>query len=139
VPRTIDRETLSRARTDVQTFAREVVGEQMWPHQAEVAESTARIRCICSGRQAGKSRTLAIIALHHAFSKRNARVLILSAGEEAAKVLLSDIGLLLSAPLLRGSALEENRSRIVLSNGDLKRPRFDQADPRTIRRSLDPR
>lgn len=114
---TIDRETITRARHDVEVFARAVVGAPLWPHQVEVVRSNARIRIICSGRQAGKSRTLALLALHAAFVQSNALVLVLSAGEEAAKDLLSEIALLCGSALLAGAVVDEHSSRIVLSNG----------------------
>lgn len=114
---TIDGATLRAAATDIDVFARELVHAPLWPHQLELAKSPARIRTVCSGRQAGKSHTLAMLALHTAFAQPGARVLILSAGEEAAKGLLRQIADLASAPLLRGSTVDENRSRITLSTG----------------------
>lgn len=114
---TITHDIIDAARTDIDVFAREIVGAPLWPHQLEFANSPARIRAVCSGRQAGKSRTLALLALHTAFSQPGSKVLILSAGEEAAKGVLADITHLLSAPLMAGSTVEENRSRITLSTG----------------------
>ena len=58
-----------------------------------------------------------MLALHQAFSMPGSKTLVLSAGEEAAKVLLASIGDLLASPLLAGAAVEENKSRIVLSTG----------------------
>ncbi|EYT65058.1 hypothetical protein H483_0102260 [Dietzia sp. UCD-THP] len=113
----IDGATLRAAATDIDVFARELVHAPLWPHQLDLAKSPARIRTVCSGRQAGKSHTLAMLALHTAFAQPGARILILSAGEEAAKGLLRQIADLASAPLLRGSTVDENRSRITLSTG----------------------
>src|SRR5690625_1557735 len=113
----IDAATRRTAATDIDVFARELVGAPLWAHQLELAQSPARIRTVCSGRQAGKSHTLAMLALHTAFAQPGSRVLILSAGEEAAKGLLRQIAELASAPLLRGSTVDENRSRITLSTG----------------------
>ncbi|MDQ3641562.1 MAG: terminase family protein [Actinomycetota bacterium] len=112
-----DRNTVDRARTDVGVFARVLVGEELWRHQLEVVRSPARIRAICSGRQAGKSRTLSILALHTAYATAGARVLILSAGEDVAKELLASIAALAQAPMLAGSVLDENSGRLSLSNG----------------------
>ena len=112
-----DRNIVERARNDAGVFAKELVGEELWRHQLEVVRSRARIRCICSGRQAGKSRTLAILALHAAYATAGARVLILSAGEDVAKELLSVIAALAQAPWLKASVLDENSGRLVLSNG----------------------
>lgn len=113
----IDVSTLRAAAADIDVFARELVGAPLWPHQLELARDGARIRAVCSGRQAGKSHTLSMLALHTAFSVAGSRVLILSAGEEAAKGLLRQIADLSDTPLLRGSRLDENRSRITLSTG----------------------
>lgn len=49
-----DRQTLTRLRDDVALFAEHVVGEPLWPHQVALAEDPARIRAVCSGRQAGQ-------------------------------------------------------------------------------------
>ncbi|QXU55218.1 terminase large subunit domain-containing protein [Rhodococcus sp. LW-XY12] len=114
---TIDRSLIRAARDDIDVFAREIARAPLWPHQLELARSSAKIRAVCSGRQAGKSRTLAVLALHEAFSRPGSRTLVLSAGEEAAKLVLASIAELLSSPLLAGAAVEENKSRILLSTG----------------------
>jgi hypothetical protein len=113
----VDAVDVDRARQNTATFAELLVGESLWPHQRAVVESPARIRCICSGRQAGKSRTLAVVALHDAFRAPNRRVLILSAGEDAAKDLLAHCAMLAESPLLAGSVVDESKSSITLSNG----------------------
>ncbi|MBB5075832.1 terminase large subunit domain-containing protein [Nonomuraea endophytica] len=102
---------------DVRVFAERLIGEPLWPHQAQVALSPARTRVMCCGRQAGKSRTLAVIALHGAFTQAGYRVLVLSAGEDAAKDLMAEISGLASSPLLAGSVVDDNASRVTLTNG----------------------
>jgi Terminase large subunit, T4likevirus-type, N-terminal/Terminase RNaseH-like domain len=113
----LDRQSIEAARTDVAVFAELLIGEPLWPHQLDLARSDARIRCVCSGRQAGKSRTLAVLSLHEAFARPGTRVLIISAGEEAAKDLLSEISALAKSPLLTGSVLDDERHQINLTNG----------------------
>ncbi len=108
---------LRRARRDVAFFAERLLGRPLWEHQQQVVESRARHRVICSGRQAGKSTTLAVLALHSAFAKPGAFVLILSAGEQAARDLLSTCSVLAANPLLAGSVVDDNKSEILLSNG----------------------
>lgn len=112
----LDRATLTAARADASVFASVLVGEPLWPHQAKVLASPARFRCVLAGRQCGKSRALAIAALHTAYRSGGQRVLILSAGEVAAKRLLAEIAALAAAPLLRGSVVDEGRSLVELSN-----------------------
>ena len=108
---------LRRAISDVRVFSKAICGAELWPHQVAVARSPARYRVICSGRQAGKSRLLSISALHKAFTAPGSLTLIVSAGEIAAQRVLADIGDLCTAPLLRGSVVDETKSRVVLSNG----------------------
>ena len=45
---------------------------------------------MCIGRQAGKTRLLAVMALHKAFSAAKRKVLVVSAGDDAAKALLAE-------------------------------------------------
>ena len=114
---TLDRQTVTTARADVSVFAQALVGQPLWPHQAELARSDARIRCVCSGRQAGKSTTLAITALHDAYRAPNRHVLVISAGEAAALDLLAEVSRLASGPLLTGSVIDDQRHQVVLTNG----------------------
>ncbi|MBA2625356.1 MAG: AAA family ATPase, partial [Acidimicrobiia bacterium] len=116
-PQRFDGDLLEGARTDVGIFAEALIGERLWKHQLEVARSPERVRVVNSGRQAGKSRTLAVLALHEAYSGPERRVLVLSAGEDAAKELLRHVGGLCSSPLLAGSVVDENASVVRLSNG----------------------
>jgi hypothetical protein len=98
-------------------FAELLIGEPLWKHQRQVVASLARIRCVCSGRQAGKSRTLAVLALWTAFATPEARVLVLSAGDDAARDLLAHCTALASSALLSGAVVDETLSRLTLSNG----------------------
>jgi hypothetical protein len=110
--------TIKRAARDPVVFAEELVGQPLWQHQAAVVRSPARYRMITAGRQSGKSRTLAIMALHTAYSKAGAQVLVVSAGDIAAKRLLDEVTSLATvSPLLRGSVLDETKSTLILSNG----------------------
>lgn len=107
---------------DVAVFAERLIGEPLWPHQAELASSPARFRLVLAGRQVGKSRTLAVVALHHAFTKAEQYVLLISAGEDAAKDLLQQVaGLATASPWLGGSVAADDMSKVVLSNGSVIR------------------
>jgi hypothetical protein len=90
----------------------------MFDHQVELARCAARVRVVCAGRQAGKSDALAKIALHEAATRRNVLVLVLSAGDVAAKRLLGTCAsLAANSDLLRGSVTDEYKSEMALSNG----------------------
>lgn len=114
---TLTLEDLDRARRDPVVFAEVMVGKPLWPHQVEVARSEARYRIICAGRRAGKSALYAVLGLHQAFSVPGSKVLIVSAGELAAKRLFAEVALMARAPRLGGSTVDETTSTLVLSNG----------------------
>jgi hypothetical protein len=115
---TIDRETLAQARRDPAVFAEVLCGGQaLWAHQVEVAASDARYRVILAGRRAGKSRLLAVLALHAAFRKPKQSVVIVSVGEVASLRVLADVAELCSGPLLNGSVVDELKSLVTLTNG----------------------
>jgi hypothetical protein len=116
--RTAEREVARRAVEDVDYFARAVVGEPLWPHQLEAARSPARVRCLRAGRQVGKSRLLAVLALWEAFRAPDRHVLLLSASESNALDLLAEVtALAMGSELLRGSVSDDSLSRLVLDNG----------------------
>lgn len=104
--------------TDVQGFATSILGRPLWPHQVELATSPARYRCICAGRQSGKSTALAVLALFEAATRRDTLTLLVSAGEVASRRLLEECAsLATSSAVLRGSVLDESKSQLTLSNG----------------------
>ncbi|TQN44402.1 terminase family protein [Blastococcus colisei] len=107
---------------EIGAFAEQLVGQALWPHQLAFARSDARYRVVCAGRQVGKSRGLAIIALHAAATRRNYSVLLVSAGEVASRRLLAECATLAtSSPLLAGSVLDESKGSLTLSNGSVIR------------------
>lgn len=107
-----------RAQEDVGFFAELLLGATLWSHQLEVARSRARYRVICAGRQVGKSRMLAVLAIHDAMRAPGRLVLVVSNGEVAAKRLLSDCAALAqSSPLVRTSVTDEQASVLTLDNG----------------------
>jgi Terminase large subunit, T4likevirus-type, N-terminal len=113
----LDKAALLRAVRDPVEFARVLCGAPLWDHQASVGRSKSRYRVICAGRQVGKSRLLAVLALHRAFSQPGSLTLIVSAGEDAAKRLLTECAALAGVPLLAGSVVEDQSALMLLSNG----------------------
>lgn len=107
---------------DPGAFAEQVLGQPLWDYQLDFARSKARYRIVCAGRQVGKSTTLATLALFEAATRRNVLVLVVSAGEEAAKRLLADCAQLASnSPSLASSVLDEGKSLLSFSNGSVIR------------------
>lgn len=104
--------------TDPGAFAAEVLGQPLWDYQLEFARSAARYRVVCAGRQVGKSTTLATLALFEAATRSNVLVLVVSAGEEAAKRLLADcVSLASNSASLAGSIVDDGKSLLTLTNG----------------------
>ena len=104
--------------TDPGAFADQVLGECMWSYQLDFARSVARFRVVAAGRQVGKSRTLAKVSLFEASTRAGVLVLVVSAGEEAAKRLLADcVALANGSDALRGSVVDDGKSLLTLSNG----------------------
>jgi hypothetical protein len=108
---------LEAARHDAAVFADRLLGEALWEHQLEVVRSPARYRVICAGRRAGKTRVFGVLALHQAVAVPRSKVLIISAGEVAAKRMFQDIAEMAArAPLVAASVDDETKSMLVLNN-----------------------
>jgi hypothetical protein len=117
-----DLDTIRAATRDPAVFAQVLVGQELWLHQRAVLASPARYRLVTAGRQVGKSRMLAVAALHQAFSVPRSTTLVVSAGDTAAKRVLSDVAALAqNAPLLAGSVVDESTQIVTLSNGSVIR------------------
>lgn len=105
------------ARKSLAAFAA-MIGHPLTDWQARDLELTTRTTCILAPRQTGKSRSLAVLALWWAFTHPGARILIVSAGEEASRRLLALIrGIAMQSPLLAGSVLDEQAALLTFSNG----------------------
>ncbi len=105
------------ARDDLQAFA-EMAGRPLTDRQASSLQLAKRVTVVVAPRQSGKSRSMAVLALHQAFRRPRTRVLIVSAGEEAARRLLADVRSIASgSALLRGSVADETAGLLTLTNG----------------------
>lgn len=112
-----DREQLRTARSDLGVFSR-LVDRPLAGWQAGSLRLDRRTSVIVAPRQTGKSRSLAVLALHGAFRRRGQRVLIVSAGEDAARRLLGEVkAIAAGSPLLAGSVVDELAGLVTLSNG----------------------
>lgn len=108
---------LERARHDVLAFSR-LVEHPLTDWQASSLGLDSRITVIVAPRQSGKSRALALLAVWWAFRRPGQRVLIVSAGEDASRRLLSEVRRIVSGcKLLQASAVDEFAGLLTLSNG----------------------
>ncbi len=105
------------ARRSLATFA-EMVGHPLADWQAQSLQLKKRTTVIVAPRQSGKSRSLSVLALHRAFATPGLRVLVISAGDEAAKRLLGEVRrVAMGSPLLRGSVIDDLTALVTLTNG----------------------
>jgi hypothetical protein len=105
------------ARRSLSAFA-DLAGRPLTEQQTDSLMLEARVTVIVAPRQSGKSESLGVLGLHHAFAHSRSRVLIVSAGEEAARRLLARVReIATSSPLLRGSVVDETAGLLTLTNG----------------------
>lgn len=96
----------------------DVVGWPLARWQTAALRLESRTTAIVAPRQSGKSRSLAVLAVWWAFRRREQRVLIVSAGEDASRRLLAEVRRVVNgSPLLAGSVLDEQAGLVTLSNG----------------------
>lgn len=116
-----DRRDRDRIREDVGAFSR-VVGWPLADWQTRAMRLEARTTCVVAPRQTGKSRSVAVLAAHRAFTTPNVFVLIVSASDESAIRLLGVVrDLVTGSPLLAGSVVDEQSRVVRLSNGSVIR------------------
>src|SRR5438445_694106 len=110
--------SMTQPALSVADFAARVVKTRLWPHQRELVESTAFITTVAAARRTGKTEAAEILAMHVAFSYRDCTVIILSAGQDAARRLTESIGARLNREkLTRGAVVDDFATRITLTNG----------------------
>jgi hypothetical protein len=104
-------------RSSLAAFAGEV-GRPLTGWQVRALELERRITAIVAPRQSGKSRSLAVLGLWRAFREPGHRVLIVSAGEEAARRLLAEVrSVAFGSPLLADSVIDDLAGLVTLTNG----------------------
>lgn len=105
------------ARDNLNVFAA-VAGQPLELFQFEALQLRKRTTCLVAPRQCGKSTSLAMLALWWGFRKPSQGVLIVSASDESAKRTLAKVSrIAASSPLLTRSVVDDQKSKVVLSNG----------------------
>ncbi|MDX6690601.1 MAG: hypothetical protein QOG15_2058 [Solirubrobacteraceae bacterium] len=104
-------------RDDFGKFS-QAIGRPLARWQADALTLDAAITVALAPRQSGKSRSLANLALWVAFRRRQQRVLVVSASDDAARRLLADIrAVAAGSKLLAGSLVVEQAQLVTLTNG----------------------
>ena len=110
------RSSLAEAKRDLGAFS-ELIGQPLAPFQVGSLRLEREVTAIVAPRQTGKSRSLAVLALHRAFRRPGQLVLIVSAGEQAARRLLEEVAAMaVASPVLAPSVIDEQSALITLTN-----------------------
>jgi hypothetical protein len=109
---------LPNFRVDFYAFA-EACGCPLTVRQAGSLKLSRRTTVVIAPRQAGKSRSLAMVGLHRAFARPGQTTLIVSAGDDAAKRLLGlAASVATSSPLLSVPSVPKRFPAVRRRNGD---------------------
>ncbi len=114
---------IRRLRESLRVFA-DTVGPSTIGHTLAEAQERAfdldkRHTAVIAPRQSGKSDALALLAAWHAFGDPRRAVLVVSASEDSARRLLGRVRMIVGHDLLRGSVIDEQAGKVVLSNGSI--------------------
>ena len=110
-----------RTLTDPRWFVLVVLGVNLWDFQQEALACTSRTVILKGGRQVGKSVTCACRALWEAWRRPGSETLIISAGDESAKYLMSTLIRLAksSTSALKDCVVDEYRRELRFSTGSV--------------------
>ncbi len=112
---------IRRLRESLRAFADTVgpstIGHSLTEAQERAFDLDKRHTAVIAPRQSGKSDALALLAAWHAFSAPSRAVLVVSASEDSARRLLGRVRVIGGHDLLRGSVVDEQAGKVVLSNG----------------------
>jgi Terminase large subunit, T4likevirus-type, N-terminal len=102
----------------VAEFAQRILKKPLWPHQVDLVESPAFVTVVAAARRTGKTEAAETLAMWTAFTHARCKVIILSAGQDAARRVTESIAAELNShSATRGSVTDDYSTRITLSNG----------------------
>lgn len=112
---------LRAARDDIGLFSK-MVGTPLADWQAHDLSLGQFYTVLVGARRSGKTRALSVLAAFWAFRARERHVLIVSAGEDSARMLLAEVRSVMAGhPLLAGAVLDEQAGLVTLDNGSTVR------------------
>ncbi len=111
-------ELLTKTLTDSAEFARTFLDFQPYPYQEGFLRDDSPLIVACCGRQVGKTTLAAIKALHFALARKQARILVVSAGLRQSIILFDKIlDLTESAIPAKVMLSYKSRTKIRFANG----------------------
>jgi len=111
-------EKLKKIRDNPVLFANVLLGLHLFPYQQKLLRDKSMRIVSCMGRQSGKTTTIAVKAIHFAFSNPRVTVLITSPSLRQSMIMFDRIlNFIFSSPTLPKSVVRKTRTIIQLSNG----------------------
>lgn len=125
-------EFLVRLKKDPVLFARRLLSIEPYPYQEKILMDGSKRIAACMGRQTGKTETIAIKALHHAFFHADAKVLITSPSQRQSGFMFDRISdRTANNPLLQAAVVRSTRTMIRFKWGS--EIRAFPCNPNTLR------
>jgi len=111
---------LELLRNDPVFFAEELLSFSPFPYQAELLKDESPRIVACMGRQSGKTTTIAIKAIHFAYSQPDTTVLITSPSLRQSMIMFDRIlSFIYRSSILVKSVVRKTRTTIQLSTGSM--------------------
>lgn len=98
-----------------------LIGRPLTSAQARLGNLDRRVTVVIAPRQTGKSRSLSNLGTWWAFRNPGQHVLIVSASDDAARRLLSEVKSIVARPPLSGSVVDDLAAVVRLTNGSVIR------------------
>jgi len=107
-----------KIRTDPALFARALVGLNPFPYQEKLLSDMSKRIVSCWGRQTGKTSTVAVKAVHYAYSNTNVTVLVASPSLRQSMIMFNRIlGYIKASFILKKALAKKTQTVIQLLNG----------------------
>jgi phage FluMu gp28-like protein len=120
--------------SDVRTFAKKLLGIDLYEYQTKILLDPSPQICICAGRRTGKTTVASIMGLHFALTHNNTNVIIVSPTQRQSNIVMSYIKGMIRNSLLVSMLIEKDISEEVwFKNGSRIMSLPSGVDGRTIR------
>lgn len=114
----VDWEAVKKLREEPVVFAEVVLGFRPFGYQERILRDGSPRLAACWGRQTGKTSTIAVKAVHFAFTNPRTTTLIVSASLRQSMILFDRVlGFIYSSKILPLSVKRKTRTLVELSNG----------------------
>jgi phage terminase large subunit-like protein len=115
---TLENEDLTKIADNPTLFAQSALGFEPFDYQQKLLNDKSQRVIACMGRQTGKTTTIAVKAIHYAYTYENTTTLIISPSMRQSMIMFDKILTVIHKnPLLRESITRKTRTIIQLTTG----------------------